>query len=374
MAYATLLLLGVLDAAGYSVIAPVVPAIGRANEAGPGVLGPLVATFALGMAAGFVVASRYLQRHGAYAVLAGSLGTMALGSLGFVAGHGLVLYFGARLLMGLGSGGLWIGTVFAILERWPGEEYRRMSGLLAVYSLGGIAGPAFGVLGGIRGPFGLYLALVGVCAPLLLMLERPRERARFESDRSVLRFPGFLLACAAVLLVALSMGTFDGPLPVHFATELSQTQISGLYVATSIVVGLSAWLGSRFPPAPLVAVATALMVAGISLAGVGTSVAVWMVAAAVLGLGLGIGEAGATGVFLETIGTERIVLAMVVWSQVWALGYLAGPAAAGAVAEVAGFGAIGLVPLAASLLVLAAFVRMARAPASRVVRGGTEAA
>jgi hypothetical protein len=52
---------------------------------------------------------------------------------------------------------------------------------------------------------------------------------------------------------------------------------------------------------------------------------------------------------------ERIVLAMVVWSQVWAVGYLVGPAAGGGVAEGLGFGAIGLVPLAAALPVVAAF-------------------
>jgi hypothetical protein len=46
---------------------------------------------------------------------------------------------------------------------------------------------------------------------------------------------------------------------------------------------------------------------------------------------------------------------MVVWSQVWAVGYLAGPAVAGGVAESLGFGAIGIVPLAAALIVLAAF-------------------
>jgi hypothetical protein len=38
------------------------------------------------------------------------------------------------------------------------------------------------------------------------------------------------------------------------------------------------------------------------------------------------------------------------------VGYLAGPAAGGGVAEWLGFGAIGLVPLAAALLVAAAFV------------------
>ena len=79
-------------------------------------------------------------------------------------------------------------------------------------------------------------------------------------------------------------------------------------------------------------------------------------------MGLGFGEAGSLGVLLETIGLEKIVLAMVIWSQVWAIGYLAGPAAGGGVAEALGFGAIGLVPFAASLLVLAGFLLPRLAP------------
>jgi hypothetical protein len=57
------------------------------------------------------------------------------------------------------------------------------------------------------------------------------------------------------------------------------------------------------------------------------------------------------------------VLAMVIWSQIWALGYLAGPAAGGGVAEALGFGAIGLVPAFAALLVGAGFLLPRLGPA-----------
>jgi MFS family permease len=105
-----------------------------------------------------------------------------------------------------------------------------------------------------------------------------------------------------------------------------------------------------------------LIVAGISVAGLGDSVPVWLVGGAIAGLGFGIGESGSLGILLETIGIERMVLAMVVWSQLWAVGYLAGPAVGGGVAEAFGFGAIGLVPLAAALLVAAAFAAAHRRP------------
>ena len=52
MAYLVLLGLGALDAAGYSIIAPVVPEIEEATAAGPAILGALVACFAVGQLLG----------------------------------------------------------------------------------------------------------------------------------------------------------------------------------------------------------------------------------------------------------------------------------------------------------------------------------
>jgi MFS family permease len=356
LAYRALLALGALDAAGYSVIAPVVPALAEETGAGPGVMGALVATFAIGMAVGFAFGGQGVQRRHASFVLGASLVLMAAGSLGFVFGDGhLAVYFVARLLMGIGSGGLWIGVTFATLERFPGQEYPRLTGVLAAYSVGGIAGAGLGAVGGIRGPFLLYLGLVLAAGAAVRLLGRARERAVFRSDRSVLRSPAFALSCAGILLVALALGTIEGPLPLHFSTLLSQREISALYVGIALLVGTSAALTARYPPRRALAVAPVLIVGGIALAGLGDSVPVWLAGGAIAGLGFGIGESGSLGVLLETVGTERMVLAMVVWSQLWAVGYLAGPAAGGGVAEALGFGAIGLVPLAAALLVAAAF-------------------
>ena len=132
--------------------------------------------------------------------------------------------------------------------------------------------------------------------------------------------------------------------------------------------GASATLAGRLPPRPTLVAATFLLPAAIALASLVESVPLWLVAAGAAGIGLGIGEAGALGVLLETVGTERIVAAMVVWSQVWALGYLAGPAGAGWVADAFGFGVIGLVPLAAALAVAAAFAASPQ-PAATVGSG-----
>lgn len=364
MVYLALLGVAALDAAGYSIIAPVVPAIAEETGAGPGVMGALVATFAVGQLAGYPLAGRGVQRRHASVVLAAALVLMALGDLGFILGESLELFFPSRLLQGIGAGGLWIGVSFAVLERFPGQEFRRLTGVTAAYSVGSIAGPAMGTVGGIRGPFLIHLGLVVVAAGVVAALGRPRERSAFGSDRTALRTPGFWLASAGILLVALGLGTLEGPLPLHFAERLSQAEIGALYVVATVLVGFSAAAAGRLPPRPTLVATTVLITAGVGLAGLADSVPIWIVAVALAGVGLGLGEAGSLGVLLDTVGTERIVLAMVVWSQLWAVGYLAGPAAAGGFAEVLGFGAIGLVPLAAAALVVVGLVRAPATPAT----------
>ncbi len=343
------------------------PAIATETGTGPALMGVLVAGFAVGMAAGFWVAGRAVEARGASVAVGVGLGLTVVGAVGFVVGGSFAFYLVSRLLMGIGSGGLWIGATFAIIERFPGQEYRRLTGLLAAYSVGGVGGPALGAIGGIRGPFVAYIVVAALAAAAFLAAGGPVERVRFSSDRSPLAAPGFRLASAGILLVALAIGTFDGTLPLHFGERLSQAEIAGLYVAASIVLGVSAVVAGRADPRRVLAVGCVAIVGGIALAGAGASVPIWLVAVGITGLGFGAGEAGALGVLLEAVGTRAIVLAMVVWSQLWAVGYLIGPSVGGAVAELLGFAALGVVPLAAALLVAAAWMQANRAARAQAV-------
>ena len=106
MAFAVLFALAALDSAGYSIIAPVVPEIGDATGAGPGLMGALVASFAVGQMVGYPLAARVLQRRHALAVLFVSLALVIVGDLGFIFGESLGVYFPARLVQGIGAGGL----------------------------------------------------------------------------------------------------------------------------------------------------------------------------------------------------------------------------------------------------------------------------
>ena len=363
-AYRLLLALGALDAAGYSVIVPVIPGIADATGAGPATIGLLVAAFPAGMMAGFWLAGRVVQRQGVRVLLIGALVLIALGSLGFVFADALPVYFAARLVMGLGSAGLWIGVTFDTLGRWPGQEYVCMSRIFAAYSIGGLVGPALGAVGGTTGPFVLYLALVLAAIPLVLTMSPPTEQRVFSSDRSALRSRGFWVAASAVLFAYLVLGLMEGVLPLHLAERLTQAEIGALYVGLSLVVAVSAAAAGSQRPRSMVFGSVFLAVAGISIAGAVAQVPLWVLALTLAALGVGIGSTGSLGLLVESVDVKRIVTAMVVWSQVGIAGYLAGPLAGGLVADGLGYPAVGIVVAGFGLTVLAALGTQPRSSSS----------
>jgi MFS family permease len=349
-AYPLLLALGALDATGYSVIVPVAPAIAKATGAGPATIGLLVASFPAGMVLGFALMGALIRRRGSRLLLAGSIALVALGALGFVLGDSLAPYFAARTLMGVGSGGIWIGVTFDTLERWPGQEYLCMSRVFAAYSVGGLVGPALGVLGGIQGPFLAYLVLLAAL-PLVLFVDEPATRRTFSADRGVLRTRPFWVASAAILFAVLVLGVLEGVLPLHLAERLSQAQIGAFYVGASLVVAATGALSGGARPRPLVFAALFLAIVGIALAGMATSVPVWLLALLLAATGIGLANTGSLGLLMEAVPVERIVSAMVVWSQLGIIGYLLGPIAGGFVVAGLGYAAVGIVPAAAGALV-----------------------
>lgn len=348
-AWPIILVLAGLDAAGYSIIAPVLPQISDATSSGPAVMGALVATFPAGMLFGFIIAAPGIARGRTRSVLAVSLLVIAVGCVGFVAADDLAVYFGARLLMGFGSGGLWMGLTFAALEHSPGDEYAGMSRMLAAYSVGSVIGPALGALGGVRGPFAAYFVLVLAGAGLALMLVPPAQRRVFSADRSALRARGFWISCGAVLFAVIALGIIEGVLPLHFDSRLGQAEIGGLFAGLAFVLAGGAIAAGQLRPRVVVPVGVVLTVVGIAWAGFADSVPAWIAALVVTGIGFSFAETGSVGILFDAVGTERIVTAMIVWSQIGIAGYLIGPLAGGGVAEGLSFAWIGLVPLAAAV-------------------------
>ena len=345
------------------MLAPVLPEIGERTGTGPGVAGALVACFALAQIVGYPVYGLVAQRRGAWAVLATSLVLLLAGDAGFVFGDGLAAWFPSRFVQGLGAAGLWIGVTFAILELWPRTAYQRMTGVFAAYAVGSIMGPSFAAVEGIRGPFALHALVTLIAFAPLFALRAGGEPARFGTDRSVLRTRAFAVSAAGIVLISLAIGTIDGPLPLHLGDRLGQTEIAALYVMTAILVAAGSAAAGRISPRTALWTGAVLMPVGIAAVGLTESVAPWVAGMAIAGVGFGVGEAGALGFLLTAVERERIVTAWVIWSQLWAIGYFAGPAVAGLVAEAWGFALIGAVPLAGSLLVAWTMLKGSRDPA-----------
>jgi MFS family permease len=360
LAYPLILALSALDAIGYSVIAPTVPVIAATTGAGPATIGALAAAFPLGIVVGFPIAGRWIQRRGTGALLSVSSLVVAAGAVPFVLVEDLGWFFAGRLVMGLGSGGLWMGVTYATLERWPGQEYRCMSRVFAAYSAGALLGPALGVLGGIARPFGVYLALALVGAVAAPLIGPPAERRPFRADRSALRVRGFGFACAGIAFAVLALGVVDGVLPLHLGTGLSQRGIATMFVFVAVIHAAGATLAGRLEPGLALRLSAALVVAGVAAAGMVDRPWAWFLALSVAGVGVGFGETASIGVLLRAVPSERSVTAMVVWSQIGIVGYLVGPLAGGAVAELTGFAWVGVVPLAAAVVLLVFDVRTVR--------------
>jgi MFS family permease len=370
LTYLALLFLAVLDAAGYGMLAPVLPEIGEQAGTGPGVAGALVACFALGQLGGYPLAGLLAARRGATWVLTATLALLLAGDAGFVVGDGLGAWFQARFVQGVGAAGLWIGVTFAVLERWPDRAYQRITGLLSAYAVGSVIGPAIGAVEGIRWPFVLHGLLTLVAFLPLLALRGAGAHARFGADRSVLRTRAFAISSAGIVLISLAIGTIDGPLPLHLGERLDQAEIAAFYVLTAVVVAAGAAGAGRLRPATALAAAAVLAPLGIGLVGMTETVTPWAVGLVVAGIAFGVGEAGALGFLLSAVVRERIVTAWVLWSQLWAVGYLAGPAVAGLAAEAFGYAVLGAVPLAGSLLVAWALRPFGPCPVPGTGHGG----
>lgn len=351
--FAVLWLLALLDAAGYGLIAPVLPQVGELTGSGPVALGALVASFGVGVLAGFPLGARAVAASAPERVLRLGLVVMAAGAMTFAFAPGLAVYFLGRFLMGLGSGAVWVGMVFTAMERWPGQEYPKLARIFGAYGVGGLIGPAIGGIGGIRVPLVIYVGALALGLVALSSVGSPPARRTFSADRSALRRRGFALACVAILFAILGLGAADAVLPLHFDEQgLTQGAIGLMFVMVGVLDSASTFVASRFPPGPVMAVAIVTMTAGIALAGLSTSVALWLPAMALLGIGVGSGSTASTGLLLEAVPAERIVTAFIVWSQLGILGYLIGPLLGGALAQTAGFSAVGLVPMLAAIPVL----------------------
>jgi hypothetical protein len=201
----------------------------------------------------------------------------------------------------------------------------------------------------------------------VLALPAPAVRLSTATDRSALRLPGFWFSALAIMFAMMAPGMLDGVLPLHFASLLSQSQIGMAYAATALLIAVASTSAAHLRPGVALGLGSVAIIGGIAGAAVTGSLLPWLAALAVIGLGCGATETGATGVLLNVVPTDRIVTAMVVWSQIGMVGYLLAPALGAPLAQAYGFGSVGYVPLVTGAVVAVSGLFAAR---SRRVRAG----
>ena len=332
----------------FAALVPLLAGYAEEHELSKTGAGLLVAAYAGGALAGALPGGIAASRLGPKQAVVAGLVLMSFASLGFAlagsaAGLGL-----ARLVQGFGSALSWAGALAWLISATPRERRGEMLGAaMGAAVFGALLGP---VLGGAAGVFGepaafgtLSLAGALLVAWALRTPGAPAEPQRVRELRQALAEPAFLAGLWLLLLPALLFGALVVLVPLELgARGLGAAAIAVVFfVATACeavlnpVVGRVADRRGRMFPVRVglvasVAASLALAVAGDPLAVVPLTIA----AAAAYG------TLFTPGTTLISDSAERAGvaqgLAFGVMNGAWAVGAVVGPAAGGALADLAG--------------------------------------
>ncbi|TMK80753.1 MAG: MFS transporter [Actinobacteria bacterium] len=315
------------DALGYALVAPILPALRERAHASPLAASLIFAGVSIGMFAGFVIGGLVIIRTGPRNAAIGGVLLHLCGDLLFIVGHTAGVYEAARMAQGLGSGMVWMSSVFAVIVRWPEHPEQQLGKILTGFAAGSVIGPLVAALGGPVRPFvaDACLAVVGLTAATFYPTG---GGGSFGWRLHVLRSRRLAFALVMITLVALVISVLDGSYTLHFATKLSQTGLAVLITSSTIAYGVGALLpiASRSLRASRASAQVGAVCCAALLLGLTTfdSVAMWFVLIVLLGAALGVTEAGVLSISSSAAG-GGLMTAQVVYAQAFAFGFLIGP-------------------------------------------------
>jgi hypothetical protein len=315
------------DSVGYAVVGPVLPALKARAGASSIAASMIFAGFSIGLVAGFAFAGGTTRRWGPRTTLLLGIAAHLAGDVLFVSGHGSAVYAMARVVQGLGSGGIWIGTMLSALTWWPERPGPKLGAVLAAYAVGAVAGPLLGALGGTVRPFLADGSLAVVAAAGVSRLPGGRGRT-FGWHLQALRDRRLLFASSVVLLAASVYSSIEGSFTLRFSGRLSQTGLGALIATVALAAGAGSLLrvATRGPNEGRIVAQAGAVATGILLVGATAmdSPLAWFVLLSLAGLSLGAAEAGALGL-IAAMPEAGMLTAQVAYSQAWALGFLIAP-------------------------------------------------
>ena len=246
------------DAVGYTLIIPALPTFVAELGLGETRAGMLYASYGLISLLLYLPFGMLVDRVGERRLLILGMVVLGLASLGFWRATDFWPLLGCRVTQGVAASATWAAAL-PLAARLSSRKRRgvEMSVLMMGFSVGVVAGPALGSVGGTRDPF-LYFAglplLLAVCAAVLLP-GRVAAASSVSAPRVALFGlrplpPALVCACLVLMLICAVLGAIEILLPLEFhRLGWSRGQIglffSGWGLAMLVVQPLIGWWSDR---------------------------------------------------------------------------------------------------------------------------------
>ncbi|WP_255621650.1 MFS transporter [Pseudonocardia sp. DSM 110487] len=367
-----------LIAIGYGIVAPTLPVFVRSFDVGITAASLVISVFALVRLLFAPVSGRLVSRLGEVPTFTIGLSVVALstGACAFAASYWQLLVL--RGLGGIGSTMFTVSALSLLIRLSPPHMRGRASGMWATgFLLGNVIGPLVGgVLGAVslRAPFLVYAAVlvVVVCISLALLRGRdgtgPEQTAATEPParfRDALAHPAYRAALAASFANGwVVFGVRVALVPLFVVEALGRPEAWGGVALAVFAVGNAATLvlAGRFADRrgrrPPVLAGLAISAAATSVLGYLTDPALFLAISLLAGMGSGLVNPPTNAAVADVIGSRaRGGTVLAGFQMVADLGAIVGPIAAGALAEVAGFGAAFALSGAMALVALGFWLR-----------------
>jgi MFS family permease len=338
----------IVDTALYAALVPLIPHYTDEFGLSKTVAGALVAAYAAGALVGAIPAGLVASRYGPRSAVLGGLTITAVASVGLGLAQDELVLGAARLLQGLGSALSWAGALSWIVAATPRSRRGEMLGAAVGTAIfGALLGPVLGAAASVVGPEVAFPAVGGLALGLVAWTARaegvPAEPQSLAGVVGALAEPLFVGALWLTLLPALLFGVLSVLVPLRLDDAgWGPTAIGALFlVAAAFEMFLAPTVG-RFSDRhgrrrPLRA--ALLGAGGVSLALAWVRPALGIAVLVVLA-GLCFGAFWAPALALLSDTAERYGLAhglsFGVMNAAWAAGNVIGPAAGGALADLAG--------------------------------------
>ncbi|MGQ0632204.1 MAG: MFS transporter [Sporichthyaceae bacterium] len=343
---------------GFGIVAPVVPVFAREFGVGQTAAALVISAFAFmrlvfGPGGGWLV-----NRFGERVVLATGVGIVAVSSLltGLAQSYGQML--GLRAIGGVGSVMFTVSATSLLLRSVSSHQRGRASGVFSGgFLVGGVTGPFLGgVLGDIslRLPFFVYAGTLAAAGTIAMVFLTRAEHAEAAANgaledhttlRTALRNPAYRAALAANACTGWAIFGVRSSLIPLFVVEVLRR--GPLWTGVGFLVGSLVHVALLYPVGrvadsigrkPLIIAGTALGAFGALLLAIWENDAAFLLAMAAFGVTAATLSVGPSAVLGDVVqGRGGTVVAA--YGMAGDLGAVAGPLAAGALAEHVGYGA-----------------------------------